>query len=159
MSTQQLLLSVFWSGVFSAALAIILTAPPRYIATAFLCSAAGRLTRNLLVSAGWAAAWSTVVAAAVIVLVAALLMHRQRTGLVVLVSAVLPLGSAAAVFSAIVNLLRVSSLQGEALSKATDAFIAGTGQVFVTTLAIALGLAGGMATVRVIRRQPLWEGF
>ena len=64
-----------------------------------------------------------------------------------LICGVLPLGSAVAMFNMIFDLMRVSSLKGEALSAASVALSANAGKAFTGTLAIALGLATGMAIV------------
>jgi hypothetical protein len=56
-------------------------------------------------------------------------------------------------FNAIAALMKVSSIQGEALSGASVAFIANMGKVFATSLAIALGLGAGMAVMRLFRRE------
>jgi hypothetical protein len=75
-----------------------------------------------------------------------------------LVSGVLPLGAAVAMFNAITELMKVSSLKGEALSGASVALSANIGKVFTTSLAIALGLAAGIAIVRLFRREEVREG-
>ena len=70
-----------------------------------------------------------------------------------LICGVLPLGSAVAMFNMILDLMKVSSLSGEALSAASVALIANAGKVFTGTLAIALGLGAGMAIVQFVRRE------
>lgn len=147
-----------WAGLFAAGMGILLTAPRRYLAPAFLCGFAGRLARDVLMYWGLSQNWSTVVAAAAIVLVAVAIIRGHEVSPVVTISGVLPLGAAVAMFNAILGLMKVSSLQGEALSEASIALSANTGKVFVTSLAIALGLAAGMAVVRVVRREKTWEG-
>ena len=51
-------------------------------------------------------------------------------------------------FNAIIDLLRVSALKGDALNSASAALSANAGKAITGTLAIALGLAVGMAIVR-----------
>jgi uncharacterized membrane protein YjjB (DUF3815 family) len=145
------------AGAFASALAIILTAPSRYLVSAFICGIAGRLSRDALLGFGFGPGWATAAASAIVVLVAVALLRDREMPPVVLISGVLPLGSAVAVFNAIVNLMKVPSLKGEALSRATDAVNGDVGKVFVTSLAIAIGLTVGTGAMRVIRRQPLWE--
>jgi hypothetical protein len=77
---------------------------------------------------------------------------------VVLITGVLPLGAAAAMFNAIIELMKLSSLKGEALSEASVALSANMGKVFITSLAIALGLGTGIAIVRFFRREEVQEG-
>jgi uncharacterized membrane protein YjjB (DUF3815 family) len=147
-----------WAGLLAGGLGIIFTAPRRYLIPAFFCGFAGRFTRNILMSWGLTQNWSTVVAAAVLVLVAASTIRRHVVSPVVLVSGLIPLGAALAMFKAIMALMRISSLKGEALSEASDVLNANVGAVFTTSLAIALGLAVGMAIVRLARREKVWEG-
>ena len=96
--------------------------------------------------------------AAVVVLVAVTIIHGHVVSPAVLISGVLPLGAAVAMFNAIVALMNVSHLEGEALSGASVALIANMGKVFTTSLAIALGLGAGMAIVRLFRREEVREG-
>jgi uncharacterized membrane protein YjjB (DUF3815 family) len=102
--------------------------------------------------------WSTAVAAAVVVLVAVAITRRHAVSPVVMVSGVLPLGAAVAMFNAIIALMKVSTLKGEALSEASLALIANSGKVFVTSLAIALGITAGVIIARLFRREKIWEG-
>jgi hypothetical protein len=60
-------------------------------------------------------------------------------------------------FNTIASLMNVSHLTGESLSKASVAFIANLGKVFTTSLCIALGLAMGMAIVRLFMREEAEE--
>jgi hypothetical protein len=77
---------------------------------------------------------------------------------VVVISGVLPLGAAVAMFKAIIELMKVSHLEGEALRGASVALSANMGKVFITSLAIALGLGTGIAIVRFFRREEVQEG-
>ena len=100
-------------------MATLLTAPPRYLVATFVCGLAGRLVRDLLTGWGMGPNWSTVLAAAAVVLVAVAFIRRQQVSPVVLVCGVLPLGSAVAMFNAILELMKLSTAQGDALSAAT----------------------------------------
>jgi hypothetical protein len=75
---------------------------------------------------------------------------------VVLVSGVLPLGAAVVMFNAIVELMKISSLEGEALGESSVALNANIGKLFTTSLAIAVGLAAGIAIVQLIRHRRVW---
>ncbi len=156
------LLAIFmnslWAGLFAGGLGILLTAPPRYIAPAFLCGFGGRLVRDAFMSWGMSQNWSAAVAAAVVVLVAVAVLRRHVVSPVVLITGVLPLGAAVAMFNAIIELMKVSSLKEEALSEASVALSANMGKVFTTSLAIALGLGAGVAIVRFFRREEVQEG-
>jgi len=158
MDLWAILMNSLWAGLFAGGLGILLTAPLRYIAPAFLCGFAGRFARDVFMSWGMNQNWSTAVAAAVVVLVAVTIIHGHVVSPAVLISGVLPLGAAVAMFNAIVALMNVSHLEGEALSGASVALIANMGKVFTTSLAIALGLGAGMAIVRLFRREEVREG-
>ena len=148
-----------WAGLFASGFAITLTAPPRYIAPAFLCGAGDFFARGLLVSAGMNQDWATVVAAAALVLIAvASTRQDHEVSPVLLITGVLPLGAALAMFNTILALMKITSLKGEALAAESAALNANTSKVFVTTLAIALGLAGGIAIVRYFKRAEVREG-
>jgi uncharacterized membrane protein YjjB (DUF3815 family) len=158
MDLLAILMNSLWAGLFAGGLGILLTAPPRYIAPAFLCGFAGRFARDVFMSWGMNQNWSTAVAAAVVVLVAVTIIRGHVVSPVVLISGVLPLGAAVAMFNAIIEFMKVSSLKGEALSGASVALSANMGKVFTTSLAIALGLGAGMAIVRFLRREEVREG-
>jgi uncharacterized membrane protein YjjB (DUF3815 family) len=157
MDLLGIFMNSLWAGLFAGSLGILLTAPPRYIAPAFLCGFAGNFSRDVFMSWGMSQNWSTAVAAAVVVLVAVAVIRRHVVSPVVLISGVLPLGAAVAMFNAIIELMKVSSLKGEALSGASVALSANTGKVLTTSLAIALGLGTGMAIVRLFRREEVRE--
>ena len=158
MDLLAILMNSLWAGLFASGLGILLTAPPRYLVPTFLCGFAGRLARDVFMSWGMGQNWSTAVAAAMVVLIAVAIIRRHLESPVVLVSGVLPLGAAVAMFNAIVELMKVSSLKGEALSGASVALSANVGKVFTTSLAIALGLGAGIAIVRFFRREEVREG-
>jgi uncharacterized membrane protein YjjB (DUF3815 family) len=155
---SAILMKGLWAGFYASGLGVLLTAPPRYIVPAFLCGFAGRLARDALLSWGMGQNWSNAVAAAVVVLVAAAIIRRHAVSPVVLISGVLPLGASVGMFNAIVELMKVSSLKGEALSRASVALSANIGKVFTTSLAIALGLGAGIAIVRLFRRKEVRVG-
>jgi uncharacterized membrane protein YjjB (DUF3815 family) len=158
MGLLEMLLDSLWAGLFAGALGVVFTAPRRYLVPALFCGFAGRLARDILMSGGLSHNWSTAVASAVIVLVAMACMRRRAVSPVVLVSGIIPLGAAVAMFSSIIALIRVSSAQGEALREGSDALIGNAGKAFATSLAIAVGLAVGLAIVRLSRREKVWEG-
>jgi uncharacterized membrane protein YjjB (DUF3815 family) len=145
------------AAVFAAGLAILLVAPPRSLASAFLCGGAGHLVRDLSIGWGVTAIWSTSLGAAVVVLVAVAVLREHVISPVILISGVLPLGASVAVFNTIRGLMNISTLEGEALGAASTALSANLGKVFTTTLAIAMGLAAGMAIVRLVRRERIWR--
>jgi len=93
------------------------------------------------------------IAAAVVVLSAVVLTRRQRVSPVVLICGVLPLGAAIALFDTIFALLRLSSAQGDELAATSVVLTASASKVFTTSLAIALGLAAGLAIVQFVRRE------
>ena len=156
--THSIYFTSLWSGVTAAATAVLLTAPPGHLVSSFVCGAAGRFTRDQLIAWGWPGNGATVLASAVIVLVAVALLRRHTVSPVVLIGGVLPLSATVALLKSIVHLMRVASLEGEALAVTADALASAAGQVLVTSLAIAAGLAAGMAIVRLVRREKVWSG-
>jgi uncharacterized membrane protein YjjB (DUF3815 family) len=158
MNLEAMAIGGLLAGVFATAMAIFLVAPPRSLASAFLCGGAGHLVRDLSIGWGVSSIWSTSIATAVVVLVAVAVLREHVVSPVILISGVLPLGASVAVFNTIRGLMQVSTLEGEALGAASTALSANLGKVFTTTLAIALGLAAGMAIVRLVRRERIWRG-
>jgi len=146
------------AGLFASGLGILLTAPLRYVGPAFICGFAGCLSRDLFVSCGVNPNWATAIAAMVLVFVAVTIIREPTVPPVVLFSGVLPLGAASSMFSAILDLMRVSTLKGEDLNVAAIQLIASAGRVFTVSLAIVLGLGVGLAFVRFIGRKKVWEG-
>jgi len=102
--------------------------------------------------------WATAVAAAVVALLAVAIVRRQAISPVVLICGVLPLGATVAVFNVIFDLMRVSSLTGEALSAASVSLSANAGKAGTGTLAIALGLGAGVAIARFAGREEAADG-
>lgn len=153
MDLSTILTNSLWAGLFAGGLSILLTAPLQYVLSALLCGFAGRCVRDVFMSWGLTQNWSTVIAAAVVVVVALTIIRGHVVSPVVLVAGVLPLGAAVAMFNAIIELMKVSFLSGEALNGASVALSANVGKAFTTTLAIALGLGVGMAIVQFLRRK------
>ena len=158
MDLGAVLVNSMLAGLFACGLGILLTAPLRYVAPAFICGFAACLSRDLFVSWGVNPNWATAIAAAVLVFVAVVIIREPTVPPVVLFSGVLPLGAASSMFSAILDLMRVSTLKGEALDAAAVGLIASAGRVFTVSLAIVLGLGIGLAIVRFLGRRKVWEG-
>ena len=148
-----ILVNSTWAALFAAGLAILLTAPARQIVPTFVCGFVGRFVRDILITSGMPYDWATMSAAAVIVLIAAGVAHRSRISPVVLICGILPLGAAISMFNVILELMKVSSSQGEGLAAATVALSSNTGKAFTGTLAIALGLVAGVGIVRIFRPE------
>jgi uncharacterized membrane protein YjjB (DUF3815 family) len=149
MGLSAMAVNSFWAGIVASGMAIIFTLPFRYIMPSFVCGFAGRLARDLLVSWGAGMNWSTAVASAVVVLAAVALIRRNDLSPAVLITGVLPLGAALSMFDAIIGLMKVSVFTGEALAAETVTLSANIGKVITTSLAMALGLAIGLAIVRL----------
>lgn len=137
----------------AATLAVIFTAPPRYIFPSFACGLAATLVRDLLTAGGVNVHWATLVASAAAVISAVVVTPRHAVVPVVLIAATVPLGAGIATLHAVMHLLRVSSAQGAALAEASAALAASLGRAFTTFVAIALGLQGGIALVGSRRRE------
>jgi uncharacterized membrane protein YjjB (DUF3815 family) len=153
MNLLAIVLPSLWAALFATGLAVLLTAPVRYLVPTFFCGFIGRGVRDVCMAAGLDQNWATVIAAAVVVLVAVAIIRRHTVSPVVLVCGVLPLGATVAMFNLILELMQVSSLTGGALTRASVALTANLGKVFITSLAVALGLGAGMAIVGLFRRD------
>ncbi len=153
MDIRSLLADSLWSGVFAAALGIGLTTLPQALAPSFICGFAARLVRDLLIGSGISLAVSVAAAAASCVVVAAVAVRRQpNLSMIALVTGVLPLGAAVALFDLIENVVALATLKGSALTQPTLQLAADFGVVVITTTAIALGLLIGIVITTPIRR-------
>lgn len=155
MDFSAIFMNSLWAGLYAAGQAILLTAPLRYVPGTVLCGFAGRWVRDVLMIWGLSQNWSTVAAAATVVLVAVTMIRDHGVSPVVLISGVLPLGAAVAMFNAIIQLMKVSSQSGEALSASSVILSASIGRAFTTSLAISLGLGIGIAVTRLLRREEI----
>jgi uncharacterized membrane protein YjjB (DUF3815 family) len=157
MDLWTILLDGLLAGFFATSLGVVLTAPTGYVVPVFFCGFSGRFVRDLLTGLGLSLNWSTLIAAAAVVLVGSAFIRRHAVSPVALVSGVLPLAASASMFDAILALMRVSSAQGEALQNASASLISSSAKVFNASLAIAIGLAAGLAIVRLIRGEKVWD--
>jgi uncharacterized membrane protein YjjB (DUF3815 family) len=157
MDLWKIVLDGALAGSFAIALGVIFTAPPRYIVPVFFCGFSGRFVRDLLTSLGLSLNWSTMVAAAAVVLVGTVFIRRHAAAPVALVSGVLPLAASVSMFDAILALMTVSSAKGQALQNASASLISSSAKVFTASLAIAIGIAAGLAIVRVLRGEKIWD--
>jgi len=158
MDLSGILTTSLWAGLFATGLAILMTTPPRHLAATFVCAAAGRLVRDVLMGWGASQNWSTVIAATVVLLVAVALTQRHKVSPVVVVCGVLPLWVAVAMFNAIFELMILSTAKGDALNGASLAFTSNLAKVFVVSLSIALGISAGWTVLRLFSRARAAEG-
>src|SRR5215218_972077 len=124
MDLWAILTDNLWAALFAAGLAVLLTAPVRYLVPTFLCGFIGRGVRDVCVGRGLDQNWAILLAATVVVLVAAAITRRNAVSPVVLICGVLPLGAAVAMFNMILALVRASSLTGPELAAASVALSA-----------------------------------
>jgi uncharacterized membrane protein YjjB (DUF3815 family) len=155
---STILMHALWAALFAAGLGVMLTAPPRYLVAAFACGLLGRGLRDVFTGLGLNLNWATVIASAVVVLAAVAMLRRRQVSPVVLICGVLPLGAAVAMFNLIFALLQISSATGDAVATASMALTASAGKVFTTSVAIAVGLAAGLAIVRLSKRDEVAAG-
>src|SRR5829696_9229245 len=141
-----------WAALYASGLAVLLTAPARYLVPTFVCGFIGRGARDVCLAWGMGFGWATVSAAVVVVLVAAAIIRRDAASPVVLICSVIPLGAAVAMFNLIFALMRVATVKDQDASAAAATLASSLGSVFITSLGIALGLAAGLAIVRLVRR-------
>ncbi|MET0294716.1 MAG: threonine/serine exporter family protein [Phenylobacterium sp.] len=140
-----------WAGVFAGAMSVVFSAPARSAWPCFVGGLLGRLTRDLLLQAGTTLELASMAAAALVVVASALLTRRAGLSPAVMVSALLPLGAAAAFFRALVGFMQISRLPPAALPQVSVALVANLSRVFMTSLAIALGVAIGLGLVRLLQ--------
>lgn len=142
------LLNGLCGAAFAAAMAVVFTAPARYVVPSFLCGLSAQIVHGLLTTGGVGVGGATLVASAVAVVAAVAVTPRHTVVPAVLIAGVLPLGAGSAVFHTIVQLIRISSAQGPALNEASMSLMANLGRAFTTLVAIAVGLQIGIALVR-----------
>ncbi len=153
MDIRSVLPDSIWAGVFAAALGVGLTTLPKALAPSFICGFAARLVRDLLIGSGVSLAVAVAAAAASCVVVAAIVVRRQPSlSMIALVTGVLPLGAAVALFDLIENVVALATLKGSALTQPTLQLAADFGVVVITTTAIALGLLTGLVVTAPLRR-------
>ncbi len=157
MKIHEFGLDCLWAGLFATAIAILLTCPRRHLVGTFVCAVVGRATRDLLVDGGMNQIWATVLAAAVIVPVGVAVIREHEVSPGILISGVLPLGAAVAIFETIAGVLRISTLQGQALEAAATKLSADAGKAFTVSLAIALGNGVGRAVVALATGRGIRE--
>jgi uncharacterized membrane protein YjjB (DUF3815 family) len=152
MAIMPMILNSVWAGLFAAALSIVLTAPPQAIVPSLLCGFAARLIRNVLIGWGLSSNMAVVIAAAACVLLAIALTSRRRgASVIAIVTGVLPLGAAVALFNSIKGILNISGLKEQALITASAQLSANLSAVFTTTLAMALGIGLGFLIAMAFR--------
>jgi uncharacterized membrane protein YjjB (DUF3815 family) len=149
MDALTILTHSLWAALFATGLAVIYTAPARYLVPTFLCGLIGSAVRDGCVTAGINQHGATVMAAAVVVVVAAAIIRRHTVSPVVLVCAVLPLGGTVAIFNLLLGLMEVSSVTGEALNDASVAVITNFGKALAASLSIVIGISAGLAIARL----------
>ena len=153
MNLLTILTNSLWAALFATGFGVIMTTPARTLLSCFVCGFLGRGVRDVCMGWGLSQDWATVVAAAAVALLALTIVRRHALSPVVLICGILPLGSAVAIFNMIFDLMRVSSLKGEALSTASVSLSANAGRALTGTLAIALGLGAGVTIVRLAVRK------
>jgi len=153
-----MLLNSIWAGLFAAALAVVLTAPPQAIVPSLLCGFAARLIRNILVGWGLSSSAAVVVAAAACVLLGLALTSRRRSfSVIAIVTGVLPLGAAVALFNSIKGILNMSGLKEQALVTASAQLSANLSAVFTTTFAMVLGIGVGFLIARLLKWKSVLQ--
>jgi uncharacterized membrane protein YjjB (DUF3815 family) len=158
MDITPMLLNSIWAGLFAAALAVVLTAPPQAIVPSLLCGFAARLIRNVLVGWGLSLSTAVVVAAATCVLLGLALTSRRRSfSVIAIVTGVLPLGAAVALFNSIKGILNMSGLKEQALVTASAQLSANLSAVFTTTFAMVLGIGVGFLIARLFKWKSVLQ--
>jgi len=142
------------AAFFSVAIAMMYTAPLRALLPTLAAGFAGSFVRDLSIACHLGANWSTLLGATAVVLMAVTTARGNRLSPVVLISAVLPLGGASAMFELIFSVMKASVAEGEALAGASLAMTEHFAKVFIVSVAIASGIAVGISILRLCR----WHG-
>lgn len=148
-----IIVSSLWAGLFSAALAIIFSAPTQSLWRCFVAGFAGYLVRCAMLASGSTLDLASLVAAALVVLVAVALVRRANVSPAVMVSALLPLGSAGALFRVLYDFLRLSRLPENQLDDVSQDLVVNISRVFTGTLALAIGVSAALLLVRFVMRR------
>jgi uncharacterized membrane protein YjjB (DUF3815 family) len=156
MGTPDAVINSVWAGLFAASLGGVFTAAPRALIPSFFCGFFARLVRNLLLAWGLNLSLSVAIAAAVAVVIASIFSRRGQLSTAVLITGIIPLGAAVALFSCINDLVLLASLKGEALTAPSLDLVENFSTLVVTTVAIALGILTGyiIATPLAKARGP-----
>ncbi len=152
MSIPALLIDGLWSALLAAAIAIIFAAPLQALMPSFFGGFIARVARDGLMQAGASQTVATLAAAAAVVIVVMTMVRIRRPGIspIVILSSFVPLGAAKPFFLAIIGILKVTSLKGEALAAAPVALLTNISLVFKTTIAIAIGATLGAIIVQAV---------
>ena len=100
------------AAFFSVAIAMMYTAPLRASQPTLAAGFAGSFVRDLSIACHLGADWSTLLGATAVVLIAVTTARGNRLSPVVLISAVLPLGGASAMFELIFSVMKASVAEG-----------------------------------------------
>jgi len=147
-----------WAALLATALGVMYTAPARFLVPTFLCGFAGRCVRDASMAWSISQDWATLIASAAVVVLAVAIIPRHTTSPVVLICGVLPLGASGQMLNMVLAVMELSSSKGDALTTAAVALSANVGKGFTTSIAIAGGLAAGIAIVRPFRREAIGDG-
>lgn len=160
MDLSKLFIECLWVGLFSGGLAVLLTAPRKYILPAFICGFTGKLVLKLLMTIELSQNWSTVFATCTIILLSSILLYRDKVSPVVIITGIIPMGATVAIMNVIVGLIKVSTLSGDLLNQSSVVLIANLGKVFTTNLSIIFGLVIGLGIVNRVagkKSDPVWK--
>lgn len=153
MDLPAILMNALWAGLFAAGLAVIFTAPPRYLFAAFVCGAFGVTARAVATEFGLNVNQATAIAAMGMVLVGGVFARRREVPPVVMASSIIPLAASLAVFNTIFLLMRIPVATGDTLNALVVDLSSNVAKVFATTLSLALGLGAGMGITRLFKRE------
>jgi uncharacterized membrane protein YjjB (DUF3815 family) len=154
MDLTPILLNSMWAAIFATGMAVVFSTTHDALIPSFCCGFIARLVRDLLMGWGATMNFATLVAAAVVVFIAVSFVRRAGVSPIVMLTGVIPLGAAGALFRAIVGFLEVSSLKGSGLS-APIALISNLSILFTTTTAIAVGAWIGYLIGQSVKRDQL----
>ena len=129
----------FWAGLYATGLALALTAPPRALPVVLTAAFVGRFSRDLLMQLELAMPMATVLAALAVTALAVKVAREAASVPVAAVTAVLPLGPSAFIFSAMRAAFNVFAEDPAVAAAASADFTTNSLKAFVVIVAIAIG--------------------
>jgi uncharacterized membrane protein YjjB (DUF3815 family) len=153
MNLETVLINSLWAALFAAAMTVIFSAPLWALAPSFLSGFGARFVRDVLIGAGVGPNLAILIAATLAVSLSVGLIRRRAVAPVIVVSGLIPLGAATAFLRGVVGLLKMSSLEGVALSEASVLVMSNFAIGFNTTLVIAMGFWLGIALVGLLGKK------
>jgi uncharacterized membrane protein YjjB (DUF3815 family) len=147
----ELIWNVVFAAVFAVCMGIMFNTRPKALPICFVGGAVARLMRDVLTLQGVTLPTATLAATVATTVLVLVLAQRFGIGPGTLVSAILPLGATLTVFEAVAGTLRIASVDDAGLAVTAAELVRDAAKSFDITLAIGVGVASGIAGLRLLR--------